>query len=167
MIKNMWEVLPDKMSFGVWPIAKREIFAASEFSFAFTNLKPVLPGHVLVAPRRVVARLGELTSEETADLLELAKLAGTLVTVANPPSDALTFTVQDGKAAGQTVPHVHIHVIPRHSEDKFNKELRNDDIYKELDTSERVDSNRPARNRENMCEEAGKLREIAKSFIQE
>jgi bis(5'-adenosyl)-triphosphatase len=154
----LWNSLPEILKFGPWPIAKNEIFMATQLSFAFTNLKPVLPGHVLVAPKRVVERVEDLTTEETADLFELARKAGVVVKTAHPPADALTLTVQDGKAAGQTVPHVHVHVMPRHKEDKFNKELRNDDIYKEL---ERVDSTRPARTRDDMCVEAGFLREVA------
>ena len=160
LTKNLWETLPEMMRFGPWPIAKPEVFFATAHSFAFTNLKPVLPGHVLVAPRRVVARVHDLTADEMADLFALARTVGEIVSAANPPTESLTLTIQDGKAAGQTVPHVHFHVIPRHSEDRFNKELTNDDIYKALDSAERVDSTRPPRNRSTMCDEALILRQV-------
>jgi diadenosine tetraphosphate (Ap4A) HIT family hydrolase len=166
MRANLWESLPEIMHFGPWPIAKREIFFASSLSFAFTNLKPVLPGHVLVSSRRPVARMQDLTVEEVSDLFTTARIAGTIVTYKFPPSDALTFTVQDGKAAGQTVAHVHVHVIPRHALDKFNTELKNDDIYKELDKKEeRVDSSREARTRDDMAAEAEQLRKIAEKLF--
>lgn len=54
--------------------------------------------------------------------------------------DSLSFVIQDGKNAGQTVEHVHVHIIPRRKGD-FE---RNDEIYDEL---ERVDAeSRPARS---------------------
>lgn len=54
--------------FGPWPIHASEVFVTSPLSFAFVNLKPVVPGHVLVSPKRVVARFAELTADEVADL---------------------------------------------------------------------------------------------------
>jgi diadenosine tetraphosphate (Ap4A) HIT family hydrolase len=44
------------------------VFATSPLSFAFVNLKPVVPGHVLVSPKRVVPRFADLSEEEVADL---------------------------------------------------------------------------------------------------
>ena len=60
--------------FGPWEIATSEIFAATSLSFAFVNLKPVVSGHVLVAPRRICKRFANLSMEETADLWQLAKV---------------------------------------------------------------------------------------------
>lgn len=45
----------EKYQFAQWPIERGEVFFWSPLSIAFTNLKPVLPGHVLVSPKRVVA----------------------------------------------------------------------------------------------------------------
>jgi len=61
--------------FGPWTISRGEIFAESSLSFAFVNLKPVVSGHVLVAPKRVCKRFTELTGEEVADLWQLAKVS--------------------------------------------------------------------------------------------
>lgn len=55
-------------SFGPWPIQASEVFLATPLSFAFVNLKPIVPGHVLISPVRVVERFAELTAEEVADL---------------------------------------------------------------------------------------------------
>ena len=60
--------------FGPWTISKDEIFAESAMSFAFVNLKPVVAGHVLVAPKRVCKRFTQLSMEEVADLWQLAKV---------------------------------------------------------------------------------------------
>jgi len=135
--RQVMKALPEKMVFGVWPIAREEIFYASKLSFAFTNLKPVIPGHVLVAPNRSVPRLSDLSAEEVADLFVTAEFVGRVMTAEHPESDALTFNVQDGKSAGQTVPHVHVHVIPRNPNDLFNAKKNNDAIYEAINEADR------------------------------
>ncbi|KAG0738321.1 hypothetical protein G6F16_011403 [Rhizopus arrhizus] len=68
---------------------------------------------------------------------------------------SLTMTIQDGPQAGQTVPHVHMHLIPRKKGDWAN----NDDVYEELDRSKGVDNEeRPPRTEEEMKQEADELR---------
>lgn len=54
--------------FGLWPVHASEVFVTSNLSFAFVNLKPIVPGHVLISPKRVVSRFAELTPEEVADI---------------------------------------------------------------------------------------------------
>lgn len=75
---------------------------------------PSAPGHVLVIPRRHVARLAELTAAEHEQLFALARdllLAPAAATTKVP--DGYTVGVNDGSAAGQTISHVHLHLIPR------------------------------------------------------
>ena len=135
--RRLIAALPEKLTFATRPIAKGEIFYVTNLSFAFTNLKPVVPGHVLVAPKKVVSRLSELSPEEIADLFVAAEFVGKIVAAEHPESDALTVTVQDGKSAGQTVPHVHVHVMPRNPNDIFNSKNKNDDIYEAINSAER------------------------------
>ena len=54
--------------FGKFPVDKSQTFAESQLSFAFVNLKPVVPGHVLVSPDRIVPCFEDLNSDEVADL---------------------------------------------------------------------------------------------------
>lgn len=79
---------------------------------AFPDGYPVAAGHTLVVPKRHVASLFDLPDEEQAALWRLVALvrAG-LIDEAKP--DGFSVGVNDGVAAGQTVMHAHVHVIPR------------------------------------------------------
>lgn len=118
--------------FGPWPINESEVFRTSPLSYAFVNLKPVVPGHVLVSPKRVAARVADLTAAETADLLLLAREVAVAVERVHDAT-SVTMTIQDGPEAGQTVPHVHMHVMPRKAGDFAN----NDDVYPAIERAEK------------------------------
>ena len=86
--------------------------ADSEHGIAFPDAYSVTSGHTLVVPRNHVESLFELPGEVQADLWRLVsqvrrQLAG------EPEVAGFTVGVNDGKAAGQTIPHAHIHIIPR------------------------------------------------------
>ncbi|XP_054797214.1 bifunctional bis(5'-adenosyl)-triphosphatase/adenylylsulfatase FHIT-like isoform X2 [Prosopis cineraria] len=149
--------------FGKYKISESEVFYTTQLSFAFVNISPVRPGHVLVCPKREVKRFADLTADETCDLwLTAQKIGRQLESYHNASS--LTFGIQDGPQAGQTVPHVHIHIIPRKGGDFDN----NDDIYDEIDLKEKQlkrrldDEERPKRSLEVMAAEAGSLEVIRK-----
>ncbi|MFZ4604119.1 MAG: HIT family protein [Caulobacterales bacterium] len=73
---------------------------------------PVARHHALVIPKRHVASFFDLSREERIDALDLIELARLEIEgVASP--DGFTIGVNDKAAAGQTVAHVHIHLIPR------------------------------------------------------
>ncbi|XP_011625184.1 bifunctional bis(5'-adenosyl)-triphosphatase/adenylylsulfatase FHIT isoform X6 [Amborella trichopoda] len=110
--------------FGDYNIDKRQVFLTTKLSFALVNIRPVVPGHVLVCPKRVVKRFVDLSVEETSDLWLAAKQIGAKLEN-HFGASSLTFVIQDGPEAGQTVPHVHVHILPRQSGD-FEK---NDEIY--------------------------------------
>lgn len=95
---------------------KLQVFHLTPLSFALVNLKPLLPGHVLVSPRRVTPRLSDLTQAEVSDLFLTVQRVGRMVErVYNASS--LNVAIQDGPDAGQSVPHVHTHIIPRRDAD--------------------------------------------------
>jgi diadenosine tetraphosphate (Ap4A) HIT family hydrolase len=73
---------------------------------------PVSPGHTLIIPKRHVKSIFEATAAEREALLRaLDEAKGVLDKEFNPP--AYNIGINDGLAAGQTVPHLHIHLIPR------------------------------------------------------
>ncbi|MEQ8352161.1 MAG: HIT family protein [Leptospiraceae bacterium] len=90
--------------------------AENELSFACRDRFPVTPGHTLVISRRVVSRYDELSGEEKQSLWSLVD---EVLLELKEEFGATDFNIgiNMGPAAGQTVWHVHIHVIPRNSGD--------------------------------------------------
>lgn len=81
-------------------------------SLAFLDANPLAEGHTLVVPREHRGRLADLSAEETADLFgAVHDLTPRLEAAVD--ADAVTVGVNDGAAAGQEVPHVHVHLVPR------------------------------------------------------
>ncbi|WVQ62796.1 uncharacterized protein L199_000944 [Kwoniella botswanensis] len=123
--------MTQKHLFSIFDVTK-QVFYSTPLSIGIVNLKPLLPGHVLIIPKRVVPRLSDLNPPEITDLfLTVQKVGKGLERYYN--AQALTISLQDGKSAGQSVPHVHVHILPRHPTD-FNGE--NDRIYPLLEDNE-------------------------------
>ena len=83
---------------------------------AFRDAFPLAEGHTLVVPRRHEPDLLGLTREESAALWALAMDLAAEVKAASG-ADGLTLGVNVGEAAGQTVAHVHVHIVPRRAGD--------------------------------------------------
>jgi bis(5'-adenosyl)-triphosphatase len=115
--------------FSNFVIPAESIFYASKKSVAFVNLKPIVPGHILVGSKRIVPQLQDLHEDEYLDLWSCVRHVQKIIKQ-HYNCTAFTISVQDGRAAGQSVPHVHVHVLPRSSTDTFSE--RNDDVYTEL-----------------------------------
>ena len=91
----------------------------NELTFAKYDAFPVSPGHLLVIPRRHAADWFDLTDEEQASIFSLISEAkGMLDTEFSP--DGYNIGINCGEAAGQTVFHVHVHLIPRYAGDVEN-----------------------------------------------
>jgi diadenosine tetraphosphate (Ap4A) HIT family hydrolase len=85
---------------------------SSAHAHAFADAYPVTDGHMLVVPLRHVASLFELAADELADVWRLVGEVRAALAASHKPN-AFTIGVNDGEAAGQTVGHAHVHVIPR------------------------------------------------------
>ncbi|KAF2877645.1 HIT-like domain-containing protein [Massariosphaeria phaeospora] len=105
----------DVVKFGAFVVTS-QVFHLTPLSFALVNLKPLLPGHVLVSPRRSVPRFHDLSPAEVQDLFLTVQRVSRMVERVFDAS-ALNIAIQDGVDAGQSVPHVHAHIIPRRRED--------------------------------------------------
>lgn len=75
---------------------------------------PVSPGHTLIIPRRAVSRFADLSAEERARLLEWVAWVQEALARRSPKPDGFNLGLNDGPAAGQTMPQLHFHVIPRY-----------------------------------------------------
>ncbi|XP_075863578.1 bis(5'-adenosyl)-triphosphatase [Microcebus murinus] len=140
--------------FGQHLIKPSVVFLKTELSFALVNRKPVVPGHVLVCPLRSVERFCDLRPDEVADLFLATQRVGTVVEK-HFQGTSLTFSMQDGPEAGQTVKHVHVHVLPR----KAGDFQRNDSIYDELQKHDKEEGSQASwRSEEEMAAEAAVLR---------
>ncbi|XP_059393546.1 bis(5'-adenosyl)-triphosphatase isoform X2 [Carassius carassius] len=88
--------------FGQHIVKSSAVFLKTELSFGLVNRKPVVPGHVLVCPLRVVERFRDLRPDEVADLfMTTQKIAD--VIEKHFQASSLTIAIQDGPEAGQTV----------------------------------------------------------------
>ncbi|KAL8904341.1 MAG: hypothetical protein Q9171_007081 [Xanthocarpia ochracea] len=151
-----------------------QVFHKTTYSFALVNIKPLLPGHVLVSPLRPATRLSDLNHAEITDLFLTVQEVGRMVERVYGAS-SLNIAIQDGPAAGQSIPHLHTHIIPRQRAD-LDEQGGSDAIYGMLEgedgdvgrhlwesSSNRPkfpavdDSTRKPRTESEMSEEAQKL----------
>jgi diadenosine tetraphosphate (Ap4A) HIT family hydrolase len=99
-------------------IEPERVLAVDDFFAVVSDKFPVSPGHTLIIPGRALTRFQELDAAEKLRLLEWVEWAQRrLVATLSPPPDAFNLGVNDGKAAGQTMPQFHFHVIPRYNGD--------------------------------------------------
>lgn len=95
----------------------RDAVLSNALAFALADRNPVSPGHLLLIPRRHVADWFDCSHEEQRALLDLAAQARRLILADRSP-DGFNLGVNCGAAAGQTVFHVHLHLIPRYAGDQ-------------------------------------------------
>ena len=87
-----------------------------EHAFAFMDIGPVSPGHALLSPKKHYERLTDMPADELAALAaHLPRLARAVVTASN--AEGFNILQTNGACSGQVVPHVHFHIIPRHTND--------------------------------------------------
>ncbi|HEV2192925.1 MAG TPA: HIT domain-containing protein [Nitrosopumilaceae archaeon] len=86
----------------------------TEKSLAFLDAFPLTKGHTLVIPKKHYVKIQEMSKEDNSDLFEVVRiLTGKMECLA--PSSLVA--VHNGKESGQEVPHVHVHIIPRNTDD--------------------------------------------------
>ena len=95
---------------------ERQAIAENEFAIAIDDNFAVSLGHTLVVPKRHVATIFELTACEYEGCFNLVRVVRDMLSDRYRP-DGFNLGVNCGQAAGQTVMHAHIHIIPRYDGD--------------------------------------------------
>lgn len=91
----------------------KRIVLSNSHAVAIYDSFPVSPGHILIIPKRHIASFFEATSDEQIALIELLKEMQRVVQDERNP-DGYNIGINTGEAAGQTIMHLHIHLIPRY-----------------------------------------------------
>ena len=97
--------------------APASVVLESGLVVAFLDICPANAGHTLVVPRRHAESFTELTPPEVAEVALCGQRVAAALKRSAVPCDGITFSLADGAAAGQDVPHAHLHVIPRRISD--------------------------------------------------
>jgi len=97
-------------------IAPEKIVAQNTHTLTIRDTLPVSPGHTLILPKSHIASIFEAQSDEVAALWDALKKARTQLLKEFSP-DGFNIGINDGLAAGQTILHLHIHLIPRYKGD--------------------------------------------------
>lgn len=98
---------------------KNEVVLDNKFAYVREDKYPVSPGHHLIIPKRHIKSIFEAGSQEIGSLWDLVCKVKELLDEKYAP-DGYNIGINDGSAAGQTIMHLHIHVIPRYLGDMDN-----------------------------------------------
>lgn len=95
---------------------KADLIYEGELTFISLDKHPVSPGHVLIVPNRHVPNYFDCTEQEITELWDSVNLAKQIIEKDYKP-DSYNIGINVSKVAGQSVPHTHIHLIPRYEGD--------------------------------------------------
>lgn len=98
------------------PEIKARVIVRNEFAFAFPTNIPIVPGHILICPTRCVAKLSDLNELEIDAILKLTEDMKSALSDSFG-AKGFNFAWNEGKVAGQNVPHFHLHLLPRKPRD--------------------------------------------------
>ena len=99
---------------------------------AILDVSPAARGHVIILPKNHAANIYELPDEDASKIMVVAKKIATAIEKAYH-CDGVNILQNNGEAAGQTVFHLHVHVIPRFKGDTVNIGWKQGDMPEDLD----------------------------------
>jgi histidine triad (HIT) family protein len=88
-----------------------DVIYEDEHAIAFRDLRPMAPTHVLVIPRKHIAAIRTLGDDEAATIGHVMLAARNVARQEGLEAGGYRLVVNDGDAAGQTVHHIHVHVL--------------------------------------------------------
>jgi len=97
-------------------ILSENFFCQSNNFVAIYNIAPILPGHCMIIPKNHIQKVLNLSDDKLSEMMIFSRK---VIEILNKvfPNDGFNWTIQDGESAGQTVQHVHLHIIPRVNKD--------------------------------------------------
>ncbi len=98
-------------------LPEARIGISNDLALTLPDQYPVTQGHTLAIPRRHIADFFELSAEEVKAILELLGKARERLVADDPSIEGFNVGINSGEAAGQTVMHCHVHLIPRRPDD--------------------------------------------------
>ena len=99
---------------------------------AILDVNPAARGHVIILPKNHAANIYEVPDEDASKIMVVAKKSATAIEKAYH-CDGVNILQNNGEAAGQTVFHLHVHVIPRFKGDTVNIGWKQGDMPEDLD----------------------------------
>ncbi len=99
---------------------------------AILDVNPAARGHVIIITKKHAANIFELPEEDASKIFVVAKKIATAVKKAYN-CDGVNIVQNNGEAAGQTVFHVHVHVIPRFQNDTVNIKWKQGDMPEDME----------------------------------
>ena len=108
-----------------------------ESVIAFMDIQPMNQGHTLVVPLRPARFLDELSDVEAARIFVVGRKVAGAICNSGLPCTGIFLFLADGATAGQEVPHVHLHVVPRFADDGLSFNLP--ERYHQLPKREELD----------------------------
>jgi len=96
--------------------ANKRIIDSNQSCFYIEDGFPIAKGHSLIILKRHIASFFETTNREKIDLMRLLEIGNQNIVRQYNPS-GFNIGINDGTSAGQTIPHLHIHLIPRYKND--------------------------------------------------
>lgn len=112
-------------------IPSTTVYEDNDFK-AILDVNPAARGHVIILPKRHAANIYELPDEDASKVMVVAKKIATAVRDAFH-CDGVNILQNNGEAAGQTVFHLHVHVIPRFEGDTVNIGWKPGDMPEDMD----------------------------------
>jgi diadenosine tetraphosphate (Ap4A) HIT family hydrolase len=117
MCTNYTEKMADTRNCVFCSLSSERLLHSNEHGFVVRDAYPISPGHTLIIAKRHVGSFFQLSAEERARLLSLLEHARLAIDREMRPA-GYNVGINEGRAAGQTVPHLHIHLIPRYVGDQ-------------------------------------------------
>jgi len=114
----------DKMDCIICQLVNEEIEVTKvyedDLAIAVMDIQPINPGHLFISPKKHVEFMSELDEELGAHMFKIAMKLANALRKSELKCDGVNLFLADGEVAGQEIPHVHLHVVPRIRGDGFS-----------------------------------------------